>query len=327
LADRINRWIIIFTASIIQLVSLLLFSFVGSVVWFYPLMILQSLVFGLFAPSSVAVVSDMATPEKIGSVMGVYFTAMGLGQFIGPLVTSFLSTYLIYRQMFLVLTLLPVVGLLATLSWKSQVKHTKKVAPAVAKEQKNLTASFKRIFRSRNLLGLCLSRVIFSLSVGVIGALFSVWTKKDLLFTTAMIALLFAARGVANTTIRIPAGRIVDRIGKKIPLLFAFSLVTLAFLIFSVTDNFLAIFLAMAIHGLAWGLRIIPDTAIMTESVTSRDKGLALAILMSMFGLGSAIGSFTAGAAYSLLPMSTIFQIFAGVLFCGVILIAIIIKD
>ena len=83
----------------------------------------------------------------------------------------------------------------------------------------------------------------------------------------------------------------------------------------------------MAIYGLAWGMRIVPDTTILTDNVEYRDRGLALAILMSMFAMGTSMGSLVSGVAYTLLPMATIFQITAGVLFVGVLILFTLIRD
>ena len=138
---------------------------------------------------------------------------------------------------------------------------------------------------------------------------------------------MFSVRGATNSSARIPIGRLVDKIGKKIPILIAFSLAVIAFLIFSVTTNYTIILVAMAIYGLAWGMRIVPDTTILTDNVEYRDRGLALAILMSMFAMGSSMGSFMAGVAYTLLPMATIFQMIAGILFVGVIVLFTTIRE
>lgn len=124
-----------------------------------------------------------------------------------------------------------------------------------------------------------------------------------------------------------PVGRIIDEIGKKKPILLAVSLAATTFLIFSVTNDFVIILVAMALFGLAWGMRIILDTAILTTSVESGDRGLALSILMSMFAVGNSVGSFVAGVTYTLLPMALIFQISSAILVSGVIILAVTIKE
>ena len=328
LSDRIGRWIMIIVASSIQFVSLISFSFIDSVVWFYPLMSVQAMVFASFVPSAVSLTSDMASSDKIGRIMGVYYTSIGLGQFVGPLVCGILTNYLAFRTIFLILSIFPLVGLLATMSWKSQKRIKRSVEKiGVPEESERIIDSFKRIFRSRNVIGLCLSRVIFSISVGVIRTLFSVWAKTELLFTSALISILFSVRGATNSSARIPIGRIVDKIGRKIPILLAFSFAVIAFLIFSVTTNYTIILVAMAIYGLAWGMRIVPDTTILTDNVQYQDRGLALGILMSMFAMGTSMGSFGGGLAYTLFPMATIFQMVAGILLVGVIVLFITIRE
>lgn len=327
-ADRVGRRRMITMASLIQFISLVSFVFVTDVMWFYPLMVLQSMIWGLFGPSVISLVSDLASLDKMGRVMGMYYTSIGLGQLLGPLLSSILTQYLNLRHMFLSVSILPIVGLLCTMQLKSTVKLEKRGAGQTGQlNNRGVVNSLKTIFRSKNIIGLSLSRVTFSFSAATIATLLTVWTKTELHFTTSMISLLFAARGATNTFIRMPIGSIIDRIGKKKPILFAFSLATMTFLTFSVSTDFMFLLLAMAIYGLAWGMRIVPDTAILTSSVRSEDRGLALAILMSMFALGNSAGSYVAGVTYTVLPMNLIFLLSAIILVLGTIILTVFIKE
>jgi len=327
LTDKIGRWIMIIITSALNIASLIAYFLVNNVVWFYPITILEVMIWGFFAPSAISLVTDTASPERIGRVMGLYYTSLGLGQFIGPLVCSGLTTYMTYRYTFLILSIFPIAGLLATLGWKSIDISQKRERGEVPKEDRRIADTFKRILRSRNVIGIGISRMLFSLSSSIINTIFAVWANSELLFTSAMISILFAIRGAANTSIHIPIGRVVDKIGKKNPLLLSFFLVAIAFLIFSVTKNFYIIFIAMVLYGLAWGIRIVPDTAIITESVDLKDRELAFAFMMTMFALGRSIGSFVAGVTYTILPMSIILQIGAGVLFSAVVVLVATIRE
>ncbi len=326
LAERIGKRITIIIALIVQFTSTISFYFIKEVAWFYPIMILQSMIWGLFGPPVISLVSDMASQGRIGRVMGMYYTSIGLGQFIGPLLCSILMNSINIRQMFLVSSTLPIVGLLSALRLKSSVKKGSMEKDIYVKKR-NILNSFRRILRSRNIISLCLTRISFGFSVAIVGILLPVWTQKDLQFTTSMISILFAARGATNTFIRMPTGGLVDKIGNKKPVLIAFSLATTSFLIFSISNEFTYILIAMCIYGLAWGMRIVPDTAILKVNVESEDMGLALAILMCMFAIGKSVGSYFAGAMFNVLSISLIFQLSALALFLGIIVITISIRD
>ncbi len=326
LAEKIGRRTMMMISSLIQSISLASFAFINDVVWFYPIMILQAMVMGLFAPSAVSLAIEMTSLDRIGRVMGLYYTAFGLGQFVGPLLSSLLTNYLNLRYMFLVISIVPLLGLLPQLKSTRNVKKGF-VEKKVSKKNRDVMNSFKRILRSRNVIGLCLSRITFSFSAAIIATLLSIWGKNELGFTTSMISILFAARGATNTLIRMPFGRIVDMIGTKKPILLAFSLAAIALLIFSGFTDFTFILIAMCIYGLAWGMRIIPDTAILKTSVRSEDTTLAFAILMSMFAMGSSIGSFVAGATYTVLSMTSIFHMSTVIIVVGIIILAISIKE
>lgn len=323
LSDRVGRQIMMLLASLVQFASLLSFAFVTDVAQFYPLMALQALIWGFFGPSAIALASDMASADRIGRVMGLYYTSVGFGMFIGPLVSSVLAEYLVYRQMFLVLTVLPMTGLLSTLRQRPLFRGFRVFdgsdAPPVA-------TSLRRVLSSRTVIGLCLSRVTFSLAAAIVGTLLAVWAKTELLFTASMISILFSARGAANFLVRTPTGSIVDRFGKRGPTILAFVLTALVFLLFSQTTHYLALILIMVLYGVAWGIRVVADTAILMTSVESRDKDIALALLMAMFALGNSVGALLAGVAYTVLPMAQIFQLSAGLLVVGVVVLASVVQ-
>lgn len=108
--------------------------------------------------------------------------------------------------------------------------------------------------------------------------------------------------------IRIPAGKIADKVGIKTPYLIACVLPMGALLIMSQTQDILTITAAMIIYGLGWGMNAVTASTLISESVSSRAKGMAIAMDHTMFGVGNSIGSLTAGLLVSTLPESAIFQ-------------------
>lgn len=104
------------------------------------------------------------------------------------------------------------------------------------------------------MVNLCFYEFAFQVAEGVFATLFVVHAEEKLLLTASLISLLFAIRGLANTVIRIPAGKVADRIGRRFPFYLAAILLTVTFLSLAVVQSFLALSITMLIYGVGFGI-------------------------------------------------------------------------
>lgn len=111
LAERVRRWRIISAVAIGQTVSLLLYSFVPNVTWFYPIRIFQAFILAAFGPTALAIVRDLAPPSKRGVTIGKYLTSIGLATTVGPFLCAFLVNYVNYTRLFQITSVIPLLGL------------------------------------------------------------------------------------------------------------------------------------------------------------------------------------------------------------------------
>jgi MFS family permease len=120
ITDRIGRRTMIMVTLFFQFITTTLFFFVNDVVWFYFLITLQVMSTPLFNPAAISLVSDDASSETISRIMGIYYTFMGFGRLVGPIFSGVLTEHMSFRQVFLVISALPVFGLLAATRWKEE---------------------------------------------------------------------------------------------------------------------------------------------------------------------------------------------------------------
>jgi DHA1 family multidrug resistance protein-like MFS transporter len=327
ITDRIGRRTMIMITLFFQFITTTLFFFVYDVVWFYFLITLQAMSTPLFNPAAISLVSDDASSETIGRIMGIYYTFMGFGRLVGPIFSGVLTEYIAFRQVFLVISILPIFGLLATTRWKDDHNRDTSLQTQEASKDTPMRTSFTRILQTRNVIGICLSRITWAIATAVLYTIFPIWAKKDLFITTSMISLLFSIMGAMDSFTRMPIGMIASKIGFKKLLILSYCLAGFAFFIFSVTNVYHIFIIAMLIFGFAWGIAIVSDGLILTVSVESRDKSFAIAIGGALFTLGNSVGSFMSGVTYNILSMSAIFQIASGMLFVGMCTLILLIKE
>lgn len=318
-SEKFGRRNTILVALVTLFVSTVFLFLVSEPFWFYPALALQALPMSLFWAPAVALASDMAPLEKRGEAVGRYFTAFGLAMFLGPLLCSFLTIFLSYRNVLLLLLPFPVVS--TAIFLKKLAKRNREPQERTEQVDNNVLNSFKRIYKSRNVRALYLTHILNSIPLSIFATLFSIYCREKLFFTAPLIGLLFAARGGANALIRAPVGKISDKIGnRKKPLILSSVFHILAFLTISLTSNYLLLVLAMIIFGLGWGTRAAIGSTLLIENLESKDRGLALSISITLFGVGRFLGSSFAGFTSSFLPVNDLFKLSIP-LFSSVILV------
>jgi MFS family permease len=264
-----------------------------------------------FLPTANAVASNLArSSSERGKIMGFYMTSISVALVLGPLLTSFLLEFLVYRQIFVITAIIGFIGLIAALLGGPYVRRGG--YDQVKREGGGITGSLSRVVKSRNMIALYLSMSVFYFTaLGAFYTLFSVYAKgSPLFFSAGFISLLFALRGLTDTFTRIPAGYLSDRFGRKRPLMFGLLLMVIALFCLS-TPSLPIIILGFIIYGVGFGFRIVTMSALAGDSVPTEDVGLAMASMFASTDAGSALGSFFAGAVSMFMPTPVIFQICA----------------
>jgi len=317
LAEKMGRWPIIPAVTIGQSTSLLLYSLAPDPAWFYPIRIFHAITMAAFAPTALAITQDLAPPNKRATTIGTYLTSIGVASTIGPFLCTFLVNYVNYTQLFQIASIIPLIGLAPFLLIRPKSAHT----PHPKKTNLSLFTSLKTIFSSRNMLILTYLRLTFSFTYAFFITLFAIYAENTLLLLPALIALLFGIRGLTNMLSRIPSGRLADKIGYKIPIITAFTLLTITFLTISQTDNIYFLILAMIIYGAAHGIRAVAEWSMLGDYAPSEVGTVATAYLSTMFSVGAALGAVAAGALTMILDTQTIFKIAAIITLTGALAI------
>jgi MFS family permease len=313
ISRRLGRWRMMLFTLTLMLTSTAFFAFVLDPFWFFPLVILGAFSWAAFSPLAVELVLDQSTPNTRGGTMGLYFTSIGAAMFVGPLISSVLTTMMDLRQLFLVSTVIPLLSLAVFLV---VIKPGEVKRDEVEEENEGglRSGSISRILRVRNFASLSVARVAYALSMGIFSTVYAVYAEGTLGFTASTISLLFTFRGITNVLIRMPAGRLSDRIGRRRPFIFAMALSVVVYALLGTVGSFGPLIVIMSLFGIAWGMRIAPSMALVSDSVLEEDRPLALVLFMTMFDIGSAMGSLLAGFSSFVLTQQTLLMMCAPIL-------------
>jgi MFS family permease len=326
ISQNIGRWRMMLFSLTLMTVSNGLFAFVRDPIWFFPIVALEAFSWASFSPLAVELVLDQSTSTTRGSTMGLFFTSIGAAMFVGPLISSVLTLVFNLRQLFLIATIIPFfsLGLFLNILKPSEVKSSE------TKQNSSERPSVDRIlkiFRVSNFVSLSIARLTFAVSMAIFSTIYPVYAKDILGFTTPGISLLFTFRGATNVLIRMPAGGLSDRIGRRKPFLFALILAVIVYASVAFVGSYGPLIVIMSLFGISWGMRIAPSMALVSESVLEKDRALALVLFMTIFDIGAALGSLIAGFSSSFVSQKNLLLYCAPMLLVAALIFTIYSKE
>ena len=304
-AERLGRVRMMVLGLFISSTSSLLYAHASSFTQVLLITVYISIANGGFNQTAMSTVSDAAPADRQGDAMGRYLTFLGFGMMVGPALCSYLVNYMTYSQLFYLSALFPAAGILLLLFLAPKVQRRK--ARAGDAPEVGAVESLRMIFRNRNVMLLSYCRASFSTAQAIFIALFSIYAVQEMGLTESTVALLFTVRGFSNTLSRFPAGRISDSIGRRTPMLAAYGLLVVSFVMIALFDGVVMMGVALALYGLCWGTRAVSEWAFLTDLVEPEIKTMSISYLSSVFGFGSTLGSLAAGFLSTMLPFSTVF--------------------
>jgi predicted MFS family arabinose efflux permease len=310
-SSRVGHNRMFIAAFFIQATAPILYAIAPDPSWLYVIPFYHILASGSFNQLAMSAASNMAPAARQGDALGRYMTFMTLGMFVGPVITGSLINYISYRQLFMVTSIFPAIGLGLYLKFKPKETRAPLEAETSPHEGLGTMASLKVIIRDRNVLVLTLIRATYSMANTVFTSLFVVFAVRDLGFTPALAALLFSVVGFSNALIKFPAGRMADALGPKKVLFASFSTLILVYISISYVRGVTPILALLVLFGVCWGTRAVTEWTTLANSVTQERKTIAMSYLGSIWGVGATLGSLMVGVVGEAFPFSTIFLMLA----------------
>lgn len=329
LSEKLGKWRLMLFSLVLSIGTSALLAFVYKPIWFFPIVAFSAISWGIFSPISLVITSDLAKTTTRGTIMGIYFTAIGASLLVGPLLCSLLTLFTGFRELFLVSAFFP---LLALILFIFKANRSEIDVPSIGADLKvfkvsTVIDSIYRVLRIKNVLAMYYAQIAFAISFGIFTILFSIYAEGSLRMAPSVIALLFSVRGFTNLLIRFPAGRVSDRIGRKRLVIISHAIIVVIFFLLPFVRDLVFLGLLVALYGVGWGMRVAPDAALVSESVTSSDRPIALAILMTTFDVGIVLGSLMVGVFTIYLSISDLFLLCAPILLSGLLVLVLFTRE
>ena len=307
LADKYGRRWLITTMTFGLALSFLFYVFAPS--WHFVLIgaTLQGLCL-IYQPALFAMVQDSLPPERIGTgsslIQMIHGTFNTPGPIIGGLLLLAFGLEWSMRMIYMIVTILYLIAA----TWRLRLKETiANVEPmhfryfisAYPKAIKESFGVWKVVPRSVLWLFFVQVCVMFSTAlVNVINALYAVnvlGIPEEQWFLTFIPLLL------TMVVISIPVGKMVDRIGTKIPLILGPIVLATALLLF-VNGNFYTIMISMALLGLVHLLVMSSGMVLAATLVAPENRGKVRGFLNFVGNIFTGVGMLLGNFLYNIMP-------------------------
>ena len=300
LADKYGRRWLITTGTFGMALSFLLFAFAPT--WHFILLgaIVSSLCL-IYQPALFAMFQDSLPPERRGMGSSIIQLIHGTFNTPGPIIAGFLLLRFglvpSMRIIYLIMTVLFLTAAVWRLRLKETIANAEPISfshfissyPKAVKESINVWKIVPRtvwwlfVVRTLVMFGMSLTNVINALYArDVLGIPEEQWW---LVFIPLLVTMIVAS---------IPIGKLVDTIGRKIPLVLGLSVLGAATLVF-VNGTLLTIMIAMSMFGIAHMLSMSAAMALSADLVHPVNRGKVVGfrnfVGYIMMGLGMLVGN------------------------------------
>ncbi len=273
----ITSVVLLFTASPLQVGLAYLFSGIG---------------LACFSPAMMSYVGDVSPTPFLGRAYGWYTSALYLGMAAGPGLGGVIGAGG-FGTAFTVSALVIAAGILAG------GPRMPAPPPVIRTGSSDPVTDFREIVRNRTVLACWIATFASTYAWGALFAFFPLYARESGISITHT-GLIFTCQAAANALFRIPIGHFSDRLGTRIPFIIlgnlAFALAIMAVGRFRGAGS---LYLLFVVIGGSMAATFTAIGAVLSESVPTRIRGLAMGGYNTCIYGGFAVSAATLGAIIS----------------------------
>lgn len=232
--DLFERQKVVASGFFVYGIGSLICALAPNITIFLAARILQGFGSAFIFPSIMAIIGDTVPFENRGEAMGFLGSASALGVGSGPVIAGLFEDTIGWRWIFFLIFFLSlIIGILFLTTFKDPRK--------VDESKFDLNKLFKLIKEalsenSVRLLGICAFLMFFSYIAAL--TFTSVYLGDELSMKATKIGIILSSAGFAAVIVAIPAGKLVDIIGRQKVILIGFIIMFIAFMLLPFADTF-----------------------------------------------------------------------------------------
>jgi MFS family permease len=304
LSDRVGRQRVLLIGVASFVLAMLLFALAPSAWYLVPGRLILGLAMVATFWIAAAYMGDIVAGAERGIAFGLLTTAMGIGFTIGPLIGGQIAEASGTRASYLFAAAVGVAGVAVVLTLLPRSR------PASSTPQPSVAVAIRaslRLARDRNLVAASIASLLTGVGFsGAIAAFFPLY-GDEIGLSEATIGAIFAVRAAASAVARLPSGLLVGAIGSRPVLLGAVVLEGVAILGVGLTERTAALYLLLAVEGVAFGAYLTSGHAFVAEHSVAETRGAAIGLYSTAGSLGGTLAPIGLGLIGRALGLPAVF--------------------
>jgi MFS family permease len=278
LADKYGRKWLIFTMTFFAGLARVFYIFAPSWEWILVGAVMGGFA-GLYQPALNAIIADSVPKEKRGMGFSIIQLIASASTTPAPLIAGYLYTKMGLVPSVRLSYIVVVIGFLAATALRTRLKET--VEDPAKINLSEMLGSYPRSFREsinvwkvvpRGAFILFLVFIATNFTVGLFQPVFTLYILDDLGIDYVAFSYIMTTLFVSMIILALPAGKIIDKVGKKKPLMAAFVIWAIAVPLL-IWGDFYRLIVAMSLIGLLQVLISGATMALTADLVPREHRG------------------------------------------------------
>ena len=223
LVDRFGARTLLVSSIIITALSQIAIALTPGVALLFLWQILGGLAAGIQTAALFSAVTESVSPPRRGRAMGWLTFSMQAGFFLGPSIAGIALSWIDIRTDIGLSTALLVFAIPGAIAVSNTIQRTGTGL--------SIRGPLRALVRQRAFAAAAIGLLAMTLSWGTFGAFLPIFGREVLQLPNSQVGYLLALQAVVNGVSRIPAGRLVDRLRNRWPVVFVGAIVWSAALV------------------------------------------------------------------------------------------------
>jgi MFS family permease len=312
LSDRFGRQKLLIGGLIVFTLTPLLYPLAHSTGQLILVRAIHGLGAAAFLPAAIALVVDLTPETKRGTAIGWYTASLQLGLMAGPITGGFLASQFGFNSAFYGCAAISFIGLALAFSRLRAIAHQ----PAVIPEA---TGSSWSWLGQPLAIAVMLAPLLVALGSGTIGSYIPLY-GLGFGMTEADAGAIITAVYASSALLRAPAGRLADRVDRKLLLIGGVGLSAVAVSLFPFFHGLAQFIIIGIIFGIGMGIAMPASLVMAADFSSASGRGLSMAVPTCFFQIGMAVGPTAMGFVANARGYETMFLACAASLVLGLII-------
>ena len=271
--------------------AMLLYSVAATPSHLFLVRLLHGVGGATIGPATMSLLTDLAPSGERGKVMAIYGMSLGAAVLVGYGASGVVASRFGYPPLFFGGAAVLVAAFVAAPFLPSAAAPSEPTRPRRALDIVSL-------LRRRRLI--VAYQAVFAQYFGFGGlvVLLPLHLRAVLLGEGAAfhVAILLMTAVVVYLVVQLPGGAISDRVGRRGPMVVGLALAAAGLAVVPLMPSLPWMAMAMAVHGLGWGLLFPSASALLADGAAPNERGAAAGVFHALITAGVAVGAPVMGA-------------------------------